>query len=352
MNLNNRPDLIQGLIESSDLTKQERKELNRRIEVFEPDLWRKCYPKTYKDYRSNEYVSPKTPALQMVACAKKMELGPPGQSELIEIQWASNLTRLKVPTYWVRPDLAKAIQKTKPPLKLDWYNMKLPVDAAVFMLPRGLMTHSKEGNINFISYSVNRKDFDVPTLMPMPWLPKTWVSENGGMTLFAQSERSLTHWNIPLDKFPILDLQALDEVVEKYEHHEHASSWQGWGGPLGMDAEDTKIGSQVAHLIFGLLVFMLRKPEMVTVGERLKRLPAKKNDLPKEIWSPTVIGENYKIRKVLATDEPRSSLGGTHASPRVHWVTGYWREQPYGPKNSLSKDLWIEPYVRGVEEVA
>jgi len=31
-------------------------------------------------------------------------------------------------------------------------------------------------------------------------------------------------------------------------------------------------------------------------------------------------------------------------------VRGYWRQQPYGPKNSLRRRQWIQPFWRGPEE--
>ena len=61
-----------------------------------------------------------------------------------------------------------------------------------------------------------------------------------------------------------------------------------------------------------------------------------------EYWQPHIIGKHYKLRY-----EHRTGQGGTHASPRGHWVSGFWREQPHGPQRSLRKTLWIEPFWRG-----
>jgi hypothetical protein len=90
------------------------------------------------------------------------------------------------------------------------------------------------------------------------------------------------------------------------------------------------------------------RPDVVTPAALTNRVPAKKGREAREFWSPHVIGEHYKIRR-----EPAPYQGGTHASPRFHWVEGSWKQQHYGPGRELRKTIWIEPYERGLyqEEV-
>jgi hypothetical protein len=59
----------------------------------------------------------------------------------------------------------------------------------------------------------------------------------------------------------------------------------------------------------------------------------------KQIIVPQVIGEGYKP-KVIRDYNPI----GTHASPRTHWRSGHWRQQPYGSREQPQyKTTWIEP---------
>jgi hypothetical protein len=118
----------------------------------------------------------------------------------------------------------------------------------------------------------------------------------------------------------------------------HASS----GRFPGMDNDDSEVMIRAVELLFNILLFMASKPQMVEMGAMLKRVH-KKRDMPVEYWTPHIIGRSYKLRRVYETkQEP-----GHHSSPRGHWVTGFWREQPYGEGRTLRRTLWIEPFWRG-----
>ncbi|HET7620934.1 MAG TPA: hypothetical protein VFK39_03435 [Gemmatimonadaceae bacterium] len=43
---------------------------------------------------------------------------------------------------------------------------------------------------------------------------------------------------------------------------------------------------------------------------------------------------------------PASASGSWSLDHQV-WVSGHWREQPYGPRNSLRRPQWIKPYLKG-----
>ena len=53
-------------------------------------------------------------------------------------------------------------------------------------------------------------------------------------------------------------------------------------------------------------------------------------------YSKTVIGRNYATKR-------SDGNGGTHASPRMHWRRGHFRQQAFGPKMSERKIIWLEP---------
>jgi hypothetical protein len=42
---------------------------------------------------------------------------------------------------------------------------------------------------------------------------------------------------------------------------------------------------------------------------------------------------------------------GTHKTPIKHLVRGFFRQQPYGPKKSLRKTIWVLPFWRGTDTV-
>lgn len=62
-------------------------------------------------------------------------------------------------------------------------------------------------------------------------------------------------------------------------------------------------------------------------------------------------GWRYKVPLPLP-HYPDQQGGGTHASPVRHLVRGFFRQQHYGPKNSLTKTIWIMPFWRGTIQLA
>jgi len=57
-----------------------------------------------------------------------------------------------------------------------------------------------------------------------------------------------------------------------------------------------------------------------------------------EWWRPRWVGQEYK-RSVIIGGPP----AGTHASPKMHWRRGHWRNQPVGEGRSDRRRTWIQP---------
>ncbi len=80
-----------------------------------------------------------------------------------------------------------------------------------------------------------------------------------------------------------------------------------------------------------------KNQETIELDAPTRQMKLSKNT--KQIIVPKVIGEGYKP-KVIRNYEPT----GTHASPRTHWRSGHWRQQPYGKKDDPKlKTIWLEP---------
>ena len=328
-------------------TPEQEREIWDQMEKEFPDLWRRCYPRIYQPYKSNEYASPKVVSRQMFVIASKVNMDRIGQSEQYEIFWASQMAKYRTPIYWVSRDILQMVMHTTPPYKQwDWYNMPLPMPAAAFLIPKGELVHPTEGNCLMLAYSRHKVREDIPSLATENG-PKIWSSLNGSMIHFSLTERGyLTHYNIPYDYFPEADLTKLNELIAKYDQNEHSSAWVGRGGYVPkMTKDDTVFGAVAAHFLFGITLLMMRKPELVRVAKLESKVKGKHGTADREFWSPNVIGEHYKIKRV----SDGAGKGGTHASPRGHWVSGSWKGQHYGPGNSQYKEVLIEPYFRGVD---
>jgi hypothetical protein len=310
-----------------------------------PELWQKCYPRIYQEPKCGQFHSVKHVAWQMFGVANKIDLGIFGEAEKPEIFWASTLAQYRVPTFWVGKDMATAIQQTTPPVEVDWHDMHLPFEAAAFIVPKNCLTHEDkdEGEAVFVSYARCKQGHSVPSLAPTG--PTHYTCLNGNIVCMANTTPGghLMHWNYTKNEMPVINLAKLDELVMGFAGHEHLS---GWFYRPHMTKEDNMFMAKVTHFIFGVILLMEARPELVTRGTMLKRVKNKKgHQRVNEFWSPNVIGEHYKIRQLSMPQ------GGTHASPRFHWVRVYYKEQPYGSRpDSLRKTIWVEPYTRGMDE--
>jgi hypothetical protein len=153
----------------------------------------------------------------------------------------------------------------------------------------------------------------------------------------------LLHWTYTADHGDDLrkvNLAELDKLVGGFSKHPHTSHSM-YSASLTM--ADNRFMARVCHFVFGTLLLMLTKPDFVTRATLRNRVPGKAQQAPKEFWTPNVLGLHYRIRRLAVP------LGGTHASPKGHWVRGAYKEQPYGEKLALRKRRWIAPYWRGGE---
>jgi hypothetical protein len=323
------------------MPESERHQAYEAMERTWPELWRKCYPRIYSNSPTcGTYYSSKEPARQMMGIALKIQQGYLGQSENYEFLIASNLARFNMPTFWIGADIAEALRHTAPPGTLDWYDMPLPFDACIFMLPKGALVHPEEGDVVFVAYS--RLKAGEERMSPLT--KRTYGSVNGGMTFLALTEWGhLIHWNMPLDAYGSkMTLPEMDTLMQAYSINKHSTSFWVGDKPPEMTPADDKLGIEVAHLVFGTIFLMTDRPDLITRGALQKRVAARKDKPGREFWSPNILGEHYRIRR------DTTPQGGVHASPRFHWVRGYYREQPYGEESMLRKRVWIEPFTRGI----
>ena len=326
-----------------EITPAQKKAAIQLVETEYPALWQKAYPRIYREAAHGQYSSLKEMACDLVGAAIKIENGFFGHNEQAEIVWASQLARYRVPIYWITPDMAEAIKLTTPPDSIKISEIDLPFDAAVFALPRGTLVdkEGEEGEATFVSYARVRPGDDVPTLARGG--PRGWILNQGSMAIFAHTASfHLLHWTFRYQD--TVNLHDLDQLVQTYDGDTvtvHTSAFpfdQYFAHEI--THTDNMLMARVAHFVFGTLLLMVLRPDLVTTGRLEKRVP-QANLAPKEFWTPHIIGEHYKLRRLGIPQ------GGTHASPRGHWVRGFYRQQPYGPKLSLKKEIWIDPFWRG-----
>lgn len=319
--------------------------LQQSIEKGWPELWAKCYPRLYDSPILSDYYSPKIPAFDMAATVLKQFMPLKGKAESYDFILANRLAMFNMPTFFLSREIATAIRNTSPPHAFEWHDMALPFDAAIFMLPKGFLRHDVDGECAYVAYSRCRENmtYDAP-LQPR----HHFGILNGGFLVFtAAIEPPRTyHYHWPFADYegiqgqasPVIQLRDLDNSMQAF-----ADDTNTFFFPKGMEPADEELIREAAHYVFGALVLMLNRPDMITRGSLRKRVKQAGAIRPREFWSPNIIGEHYHVRREYI------SQGGTHASPRGHWVRGSWRNQAHGPKRSLRREMWVEPYWRGGE---
>jgi hypothetical protein len=306
--------------------------------VFEkqmPELWRQLYPRIYTHSpRCGEYASPKAPAcVFMIEYTKATSgaLGFQGITKALETPCMILMRTLRdcsMPQVWMTPQITQAIQQTTPPFDLDWTEMPLPFPAMTFMVPKGTLVHPTEGNVLFISYGrtsgtapdgTPEKNFFIVTHMEKL---ATLISVYTGRTTPIVPLGNLTRFQS--------EFKGIIEPLPKLA-----------GFEIQLDRDDTMVEKEALHLLFGALLMMNARPNLVTESKLTNRIPQRR-EAPKEFWTPRLLGEHYKIRHESVDH------GGHHSSPRFHWVRGHWRDQPHGPGRELRHTIWIEPFTKGV----
>lgn len=207
------------------------------------------------------------------------------------------------------------------------------------------MHEEGEGWVSYLSYVRTYQGEVVPSLAA--GRPAEWHQVgNGVLAVFAHTQQEhLMHWTIP-DFIPV-NLGALDELMQRYEGtwHDHDSEFKTPDYDNSMTPADNRLMARACHMVFGTLLLMLSRPDLLTRGELRKRVQKHHEQVAREFWTPNIIGKNYKLRRESIPQ------GGTHASPRGHWVRGFYRQQPVGPRlEHQHKEIWIEPFWRGGEQ--
>lgn len=278
-------------------------------------------------------------AIQGALCnqlATEMRLPADPAFTTVEAQM-SHLIEYDVPTFYVSKELLAAATRTELPMDIGLDAIPFPFPAVVFMFPRNTVRHITAGDCPFITVSKQDKgqvfrlplkgvEFEVTAperaVIATTYLPEEnccyhkTISVVDGETIKAAFERAS---KAPFD-IPDSDLRGDSDSLE-----------------VNVDFVD-----KLWLLGLTLMLIMASGERLVESGVRLKVVKGKKlSDQPKEFWSPHFLGRVYKPLTLTSQSEDAES----HLIP--HWRKGHVKSQPYGPRHSLRKILWIQPYKAG-----
>jgi hypothetical protein len=297
-------------------------------EVYErehPALWRKCYPRVYQSIGGFE--SPRFVAISLAAAIQWIEVDR-ASAPLSCVHLACVASRAfdyNLPALFVGKEFFGAICQTDLPADTRWTEAQLPYEAGLLYLPLGAMRDPEGASVNVLAW---------------------WRARKGEQVMVGER----TQINCKADQLTVVAIcepssqrmysRAVDSTQTPYiiAPTIEAGARGVWDLPITSD--DETFLSRMVSVCFSLLIAQTARPELLTPEHRATGKRTKK--APREIWTPNFLGKGYTAR--------RETAEGTHASPRLHWRRGHFRNQAYGPKHSERKTIWIEPTLIGSDE--
>lgn len=295
-----------------------------------PTTYKLLYPKIYET--NGEYYSPQMAAAQIAfGLANLLKDGIPQSATAFRLMLpgVSYMAQHKMPTFFIAPELLRAVQLTDIHEEINWVDLKLPFESAMFMLPHGGFAHPTDGDCAFIIYTRHG-----PGYFGFPGAtsgPQQYYSDHVFSILgFTAGKKIWYHVNLNADFGHTTKLRNL--FMEK-DGKPRVEPFITPGKDAPIDPVDDPFMESLGVVAFGTLLAMLARPELLEKSTLIRKVPSKKGG-EKEFWTPNIIGKHYRMRR---------ELGGSHASPRMHWRRGHCRMQPYGHELSERKRIWLEP---------
>lgn len=303
-----------------------------------PDCYSKMVPKEYRKVKG--YFSPSVLGAIGYISAWSAKYAQTDQSMTFCTASMSLLSQNGVPVYFVQDELMEALMSAESP-DIPLTSLMWPHKSINFMLPQEtakkyfgeevvvLCISKVTGKDIMGSISVDGEPVNVR-------LKGEHDDCNESIMVTAskgEGDRLATYHSIhPM--LPEASTKSLMRPTMKY------SGIYGTSEEYFNEDKDKAILGDMVSLALNLILFMTACP---TVVERVKvAVPAvtvgkkgNKKVITPSLWEPCFIGRNYT--------RPGRSLGGSHASPRMHFRRAHWHHYNVGPKGSQTlKVNWVE----------
>jgi hypothetical protein len=294
-------------------------ELLRYYEQTCPSLLRSFAPRLIESPR--DYWSTKAFSVAAVSARMQMQLQLPSNSAPSIALVSSTARHYGVPTYYITPELTAAALRTDLAPELQLADLHWPFPALVLMLPRGCARQPTEGDAPFVGLC----------RMPDPHIPAT-----------IGFEPAITY----VTMMPEANQCPMYHTTQHVDGLSYAGSQDiFFDGSFDSGTDtDREFSRSLWKLGLVLISIMTARPDLIEPGCLLKRVKAKvKGEPPREWWSPTIVGRVF----AATADSSVNGHTGSHTAHRPHWVRGHVKSQAHGPRHTLRKILWVQPYRTG-----
>lgn len=247
----------------------------------------------------------------------------------MQAMWAHHGRRV----YRLDPDLTELLLQTKLP-KLPAATLRFPLHAFLLALPEGRFTTSVESDpdpqpVDSIMIAVDRVDGDTDEIRELTLL------------ISCRSPRGPADDNVIWHGFAMEPEAHLDEI--------EATITPG---------RDKDLFDNALRLSLGLVLYLQsehpalepvpppKRVNLDAIRSAGKRRKAEQRSGRVSKLGFVWVGRNEGAGVADFGQLPGSASGSWSLDHQV-WVSGHWREQPYGPRNSLRRPQWIKPYLKG-----
>jgi hypothetical protein len=207
--------------------------------------------------------------------------------------------RYDFPWWYVPTHFVEVAKNVTPPTY--WQVNEVPFPAFYFLLPKGTLIADEGEDISFIGVNVGRTSTNEKALI---------ITAHDPQGIFWRNVQRISEDNI---------------VTPEYKFNVNNDSGE---------TDSPWVNDVLMPFVMTLLGIMSARPELVGTSTRERTI--KKSG--KEVWTPRTLGAKYR------TQTSRSSTGDEPSyHVRTHWRKGHLRSQHYGPKNTLIRQVFIDP---------
>lgn len=304
------------------------------------------------------YVDPKYYGLIAWGAAWGARMGPETANKSNNLVAINHFLNLSCPTYFIAPQFCAAINATNPPEDLTIEDMHFPMESMLLVLPLEFIQATYKWMIPFIcvgrlpagDHPIHPAVADTSHLQPgsvgcagrmlsvhAPFFPEDGMGISyGAWYPLKMSIREIT--NPEDDRFSD-DLGLQKNFYAERFSPEMAERLFKHDAPQPTKEEDKELPKKLTLLALKIVLAMTARPQLISTGVQTRKELTKKGEVVRDaLWSPNFIGKDYRIQR-----QSGESLGGTHASPRVHWRRGHWHNVVHGKGRALRKLDWFEP---------
>lgn len=300
-------------------------ELAEAVKKVDRAGWEKCCPRKFvglQGYSSFEIAAVSIySSYFMVEQLRRF----PDKTSMNVHRVAAHLLEKTIPTLFVGREFGVAVMETAPPKDILWTEARLPHEAAVLMLPEGLILDELGNSIPFVAYSRMKAGNTYRVF------GKEVELAADTFTIFTMSSQAG-----PMGA-PLTFEMTLSGVVAagaNISDIEYVSELNG--------SEDAWL-RKITQFVLTVALVVEAKPALVQPGRMIRKAKRDRTSL----WAPNVLGAGFRTAKEKNAVGDTTMEGSPRAAARAHWRRGHVRRQPYGPGRMERKILWIEPVFIG-----